>query len=205
MINYSSLINKINVHYQPNLLTEEEANRYFDILEKNVTYNSPEESKFKIFGKEVDIPRKQVGYGAPGLSYKFANTTVHAKPWDDDDIVCNTLIMIKKRVELVTKKKFNFVLINRYEDGNQYIGFHRDDEKELGDKPDVVGVSLGAERTIKFKSKENDNKYEIELQHGSMVSMLWPTNEYWQHSIPKQPLVETPRISLTFRYIYDGH
>lgn len=205
MINYSSLVNKINVHYQPDFLSKEESDYYFDLLEKNVIYNSSEESKFKIFGKEVDIPRKQVGYGDPGLSYKFANMSVHAKSWDDDDIVCDILMRIRRRVELVTRKKFNFVLINRYEDGEQYIGFHQDDEKELGDKPDVVGVSLGAPRIIKFKSKENDNRYEIELGHGSLVTMLWPTNQYWQHSIPKQLSVKKPRISLTFRYIYDHH
>lgn len=103
--------------------------------------------------------------------------------------------------------RFNFVLINRYDNGDDYINFHSDSEKGLGKEPDIIGISLGSERRFKFKNKnfipEKISKdFELNLGHGSIVAMYHPTNKYWQHSIPKMKSIKKPRISLTFRYLY---
>lgn len=201
-----SLIDNFNVYYCPNFLDKRKADKYFNILENELKYNSKEESKVKIFGKEFYIPRSQVAYGDQGTHYSFAGTKVNAKSWDDKNILCTVLKNIKHKVEIFTGKKFNFVLINRYKDGNQYIGYHSDDEKELGKDPTIVGISLGAERDFMFKPRkfipENiSSNFEINLGHGSLVSMNPPTNDFWYHSVPKRAAITKPRISLTFRYI----
>ena len=206
--NISSLTDKINVHYSANFLNQHNADKYFNIFEDKLKYNSKEESKIKIYGKEIYIPRKQVAYGAPGTYYTFSGLRVDAISWDDkNDIVCRVIRNIKHKVEKFTGKKFNFCLINRYEDGDQYIGYHHDDEKELGDEPTIVGVSLGSEREVLFQAAKlipefHDKTISLPLSHGSIFVMYHPTNEYWKHSIPKRANVKKPRISLTFRYLY---
>jgi len=216
---YSSLKNNINVHYYDKFFDKKVADNYFDILEKNVVYNSDEESQVTVHGKKHVIPRKQVAYGDLGTSYKFAGVTVLSKSWSGDDILSKTLLEIKNSVEICTRQKFNFVLINRYKDGESYIGAHRDDEKELGDDPTIAGVSFGAERDVVFAPYRFipipdpkgcltantlplvKDKLRVNLGHGSLFVMLDKTNTYWTHSIPKSAKVNGPRVSLTFRYI----
>lgn len=205
--NFSSITDKINVHYSANFLPKHKADKYYAIFEQKLKYNSAEESKVIIFGKEQYIPRKQVAYGDPGTYYSFAGARVDANSWNDDDIICRIIKNIKHRVESFTNQQFNFVLINRYENGDQYIGFHKDDETELGDNPTIVGVSLGAVRDVTFKATDVipttfPESFSLELEHGSVYVMYHPTNENWKHSIPKRSNIRRPRISLTFRKLY---
>lgn len=205
MINkIESEVDKINISYKSNFISKASSNRYFNILNNDIQYNSDEESKIEIFGKKISIPRKQVGYGDNGAYYSFSGLKVVAKSWDDDDNVCKMLKDVKKRVEDFTGLKFNFVLINKYENGDQYIGYHRDDEKELGSEPTIVGVSFGAEREIYFKphkfiTHKMKDPTKLKLEHGSVFVMYHPTNTHWKHSIPKKSSVKSTRISLTFR------
>lgn len=214
----------IDVTYMPNLLDDNTSSKYFRILEKKLIYNSAKDSTIKIFGKSIKIPREQVAYGDHGIYYEFSGAKINARSWSITDainssstlntdqvlnniLICKILQNIKKKVEEFTGKKFNFVLINRYKDGNSYIGWHADDEKQLGDRPYVVGVSLGEPRDFQLKPKDfvpKDFKsaelpINIKLESGSIVVMEHPTNDSWKHSVPKRSRVKNPRISLTFR------
>lgn len=187
--------NGLNIDYFENFYTKLEANNIFSKLEKEIIYNSKEESKIIIFGKSIEIPRQQVAYGDEGLFYSFSGLQVKTKPWTP------LLVELKNKVEQQTNQTFNFVLINRYKDGSQYIGYHSDDEKELKDKPLIVGLSFGASRELLFKHKSEDIIKKINLKHGSMYVMNDPTNKNWKHSIPTRTNILEPRISLTFRNI----
>lgn len=202
--NFYSIDDKLNVMYISKFLSEGEAAIYFNIFEKNLKYDSAEDSSVVVYGKKHNIPRKQVAYGEPGTFYSFSGNKVSAKDWNKNDKVCIAIRKIKRRVELVVGKKFNFVLINRYNDGNDCIGFHSDDERELGDNPTIVGVSLGTERDIQFKPKDVVPKdfpdlLEFTLKVGSLFTMEDPTNKHWLHSIPRRSKTKGCRISLTFR------
>jgi DNA oxidative demethylase len=200
----------INVTKKADFLTEEEANDLFQFLETNVKYNSDKQSMVMIFGKKHKIPRKQVGYGKKGTSYNFSGTKVMSRSWASD-IVGKRLKKVCNKVNKELKTEFNFVLVNRYKDGNDCIGYHSDDEKELVKETSIVGLSLGCVREIKFipkKSFELDVQYEnfhyptgTYLEHGSLFSMNYPTNEYWKHGIPRDTYAYEPRISLTFRQL----
>lgn len=204
----ASWVDHMNIYYYGDFLDNHRADKYYNILEQNLTYNSPEESKVKIFGKEYEIARKQVAYGDTGTTYNFAGITVPARSWDDQsDIVCRVLKNVKKDVEEILGRKFNFCLINRYKDGGDAIGYHVDDSRQLGDDVCIAGVSFGAIRDvsfipIQFIPKKMPNHINLQLDHGSLFVINHPTNTYWKHSIPKRADVTTPRISLTFRYIY---
>lgn len=163
-------------------------------LIKEITYD--EQSSVVIFGKTIQIPRKQSAYGNPGIKYSFSGIQVTSKPW------LPILLKIKEDIEFLTDQKFNFCLVNYYENGTQYIGYHKDDERELGDSPSIVSLSFGQERKFYFKS---DNKklpiIKLSLNHGCLCWMINPTNKYWKHSVPKELKVMGARINLTFRWI----
>ncbi len=201
----ASLTDNINVHYKSDFLSTQEATKLYKLFQKKLVYNTKEESSVKFGNKIIPIPRSQAAYGEPGTYYKFTGHSVLARSWDDDTDICRAIKRIKERVELFSKEKFNFVLINHYKDGSQNIGWHMDDERQLLDKPTIVGVSLGSPRDFQLKSKDTckhlNPLQSITVDHGSILLIKHPTNQNWYHCVPKRKSVKKPRISLTFRYI----
>lgn len=189
----------IFVVYDRDFVNNEEKNKLFKLFEKEIKYSSDETSKIKLFGKEIIIPRKQVAFGEKGTTYTFSGTTVNAIDWNQDNELCDVLKTLKNKIASTFRFDPNFVLINRYEDGDQYIGYHSDDEKDLIKDSPIVGISLGAEREILFKSNKTGKIKSVLLQNGSAFCMYSPTNDNYKHSIPKRKGVTRPRISLTFR------
>ncbi len=188
-----------------NIFKIEYADQLFKML-KNIKYNTDEESMIKMYGLDQKIPRKQCAFGEPGSNYHFSGIGVKAYDWNqtDDSYQSNVGRELKKVcyiAEDTAYAKFNYVLINRYDNEYNSIGYHSDDEKELGKFPIIVGISLGQERYIHFKSKINGEIKQFLLPHNSMFIMYHPTNKYWQHAILKETKPLGQRISLTFRSI----
>lgn len=100
-------------------------------------------------------------------------------------------------------------LYTRYKDGQDHIGEHRDDEKELAPLCPIASVSLGAPRDFIFRHRDTRGKpihrqiepVKLELAHGSLLLMNSPTNTFWYHSLPVRKKITLPRINLTFRRI----
>lgn len=197
---YINLNTGLNIYYTKNFIDYDDTQIIFKILEKRLKYNSPEDSKVLIFGKYIEIPRSQAAYGDAGTFYRFSGNIVYAKDWSEDGVIEMILRKIRHKLEIYTGTKFNFVLINRYENGNQYIGFHSDDEDDLGHEPKIAGISFGAMRPLYFQNKISAlTDIKIDLESGSVILMNHPTNKYWKHSIPKTSKKIGTRISLTYR------
>merc|ERR1712059_31754 len=100
---------------------------------------------------------------------------------------------------------YNFVLINRYKDGLDKMGDHKDDEKELDPQVPIASLSLGAERGFVFKHQDRQNLQmpvvKLNLKPGMLLLMKPPTNKFWYHGLPARKSCSSPRISLTFRKI----
>jgi alkylated DNA repair dioxygenase AlkB len=169
-----------------------------DALLADLTANIAWEQKpIQFMGKTVMQPRLTAWYGDEGKSYTYSGMTVHPMSW------IPTLLTMKARVEAAANVTFNSVLLNRYRTGQDSVGWHSDDEPELGTNPAIASVSLGAARNFQFKHKNNpDLKLSIELTHGSLLLMRGTTQHFWKHQIPKTTKVLAPRINLTFRVIY---
>ncbi|XP_074525468.1 DNA oxidative demethylase ALKBH2 isoform X2 [Halichoeres trimaculatus] len=185
------------------LFSKEEADQLFKRLEEELVYSTGEEAKVQVFGKVYNIPRKQATYGDEGLTYTYSGVTRLACPWTP------TLEYIRDAVTETTGHTFNFVLVNRYKDGRDHMGEHRDDEKELDPLCPIASVSLGAARDFIFRHRDNRGKQnrrhiepvKLELAHGSLLLMNSPTNTFWYHSLPARKKIILPRINLTFRRI----
>lgn len=107
--------------------------------------------------------------------------------------------MLKQIVENISNTKFNSCLLNLYDDGNEGMGWHSDDEKSIEDSSSIASVSLGAERKFSFKHKQSHKTISILLEHGSLLLMKGATQKKWLHSLPKSSKITLPRINLTFR------
>ena len=119
-----------------------------------------------------------------------------ALPWT------KALVAIKTQVEQATGYQFNACLANLYRDGNDTVGWHSDDEPELGEQPVIASVSLGAERDFQLKHKSLSEKLTIPLKSGSLLTMSGETQNAWQHCLPRTKRVKSPRINLTFRRVF---
>ncbi|XP_077165239.1 DNA oxidative demethylase ALKBH2 [Paroedura picta] len=185
------------------LFCRAQADALFRALEREVAYLPGELTRVQVFGKWHNIPRQQVTYGDPGLTYTYSGVTLSPRPW------IPVLEHIRDQVQLATSHTFNFVLINRYKDGRDHIGEHRDDERELAPRSPIASVSFGACRDFVFRHGASRGRrpscriepIRLQLEHGSLLVMNFPTNRYWYHSLPSRKKVLAPRINLTFRKV----
>lgn len=169
-----------------------------------------------LFGKTHVTQRKVVWMGDTGLSYRYAGHTHHADGWHPVVFHVKQLIEAKiHTLDLGTNSSksqdkkdetpyFNACLLNYYPSGLEGMGYHADDEKELGDQPLIAALSLGATRKMLFKHKtvthkNKPDKVDLYLASGQLIVMAGVTQQYWKHSIAKTTKVSTGRISLTFR------
>ncbi len=165
---------------------------WFDILTDSIAWSN---DTVKMFGKTLTLNRKSAWYGDPGAAYSYSGIRREPLKWTEE------LLMIKKLCEEVSNATFNSVLCNYYHDGKDGMGWHCDDERELGKEPIIASVSFGAERIFAFKHRNSKERINIRLEHGSMLIMRGQTQHSWQHALPKSTIVHEPRINLTFRNI----
>ncbi|MCH2043066.1 MAG: alpha-ketoglutarate-dependent dioxygenase AlkB [Saprospiraceae bacterium] len=175
-------------------LNVEEAHNCFALLRKNLAWR---QDSIKMYGKELLIPRLQAWYGDQSARYKYSGILLEPLAWTP------TLLELKKRVEKACNTKFNSVLVNLYRDGKDSMGWHSDDEPELGENPVIASLSLGATRRFSFRHRQQKDlaKIRMDLLDGSLLIMRGKTQHYWQHSLPKTAKKVGERINLTFRSI----
>ncbi len=183
--------------YYPNFWSLNKANFLFQELKKYIKWR---QYHINLFGKTHLQPRLTAWYGDQGKTYTYSGITLYAHDW------IKPLLMIKEKIEPITNVNFNSVLLNLYRDGKDGMGWHSDNEKELGKQPIIASVSFGGERRflLKPRDKKDATREEIILTHGSLLIMAGETQEYWLHQIPKTSKSVAPRINLTFRVIVDG-
>ena len=180
--------------FMRNFFTSSEAKNYFELLQNNINWKQEE---VKFYGKTFPVPRKTAWYGYEDFNYSYSGITCFPEIWTKE------LLEIKKEIEkFIPDEDFTSVLLNLYNNGNDKMGWHADDEKELGINPTIASVSLGETRRFDIKHKQNPElHYKFELTSGSLLIMRGALQHHWVHQIPAQKKVKEPRINLTFRTI----
>ncbi len=181
------------IGFIPNWLTEVEANHYYQLFQKELPF---EQGRITIFGKTHPIPRLEAFFGISTQIYSYSGKTLKTNPFTKE------LFEIKTKIEETTNEKFNCVLVNFYRDGRDSNGWHADNEPELGINPIISSLTLGAMRRFDLRHNTSKKKISMELNNGSLLVMKGEMQHFWKHQIAKTTKVSTPRINLTFRYIY---
>ncbi len=181
------------VYLLPHFTPQEKQIPLQQALEENVAWR---QEKIRLFGKQIDQPRLTAWYADAGKAYTYSGLTWEPLPWLPE------LAALKTQLETLTGAAFNSVLLNLYRHGQDSMGWHADDEPELGQNPVIASLSLGQERTFSFRHRfKKDLKNQLILPSGSLLLMAGPTQHFWHHQIPKTTRPLQPRINLTFRFI----
>jgi alkylated DNA repair dioxygenase AlkB len=165
------------------------------LLKKFILKLPWESMMIKMFGRDTKIPRLQCWIGDEGCEYRYSGKQLSRQIWNQD------LIMIRKKIYQELKIDFNSVLANYYRDGKDSMGWHSDDEKELGPNPTIASISFGSERDLVFRNKITKETLAIPQTNGCLILIDGETQRNWQHSIKKTQKFIGPRINLTFRNI----
>ena len=178
--------------YHPNWLNQNEANELFRELQSLDIW---QHEKIRLFGKDILVPRLVFWMGDNNAHYRYSNTCHSPVPWNQ------LIFQLKERIHSELGLYFNSVLANFYRNGKDYMGWHRDNEPELGDNPSILSISLGAERRFCMKNIKSNTKHELKLAHGSALVMQGDCQEKYKHALPKTTRISDARINLTFRHV----
>ncbi|MEC7929709.1 MAG: alpha-ketoglutarate-dependent dioxygenase AlkB [Pseudomonadota bacterium] len=180
------------VTYFESFLKNSEHTYFLNAINSEVDWG--ERQVGSMFGKEYVLPRDTAWFGDPDTSYVYSGIMNEPIPWT------KTLMELKLKVEDFTNCNFNSLLINKYETGKDKVGWHADDEKELGQNPTIASVSLGGTRDFQLRPKDKSREtITLPLIGGSLILMQPPTQKFWEHQIPPRSKIDLPRLNLTFR------
>lgn len=170
------------------------------IFDRLLTETKWQQREMNMYGKKVLQPRLTAWYGDPDRTYMYSGIRNKPLPWTD------VLRELKRRIEDCTDSRFNSVLLNYYRDNSDSMGFHSDDEKELGKDPTIASLSFGDTRRFIFKHKTRKElpTVAVALTDGSVMLMKGSTQRHWKHAINRESRPCGPRINLTFRRVYNA-
>ncbi|MDH3716102.1 MAG: alpha-ketoglutarate-dependent dioxygenase AlkB [Gammaproteobacteria bacterium] len=158
-----------------------------------------EQHELQLFGRRVTAPRLSAWYGDRGAVYAYSGVRLSPREWTAP------LLAVKGTVETLCGHAFNSVLLNCYRSGSDSMGWHSDDEPELGPEPVIASVSLGAQRALRLRHRREPGiTRRLLLPDASVLLMQGATQSCWQHSLPKTRSHCGQRINLTFRTVAPG-
>ncbi|HXB43239.1 MAG TPA: alpha-ketoglutarate-dependent dioxygenase AlkB [Puia sp.] len=177
----------------PDFFSKQESEEYFNYLSNEIKWR---QVPIQIFGKQVMQPRLTAFYGDIEKTYCYSGLTLKPNRWTIK------LHEIKAKIETVAETSFTSALLNFYRDEKDSMGWHRDNEKELGLHPVIGSVSFGAPRIFQMRNYKNKGIIQsIELTNGSFFLMRGETQHHWEHRLPKTREPKNARLNLTFRVI----
>jgi alkylated DNA repair dioxygenase AlkB len=180
------------VHFMEGFYGSDLAKRHFEQLYSETDWRH---ETLRLWGKFIDQPRLTAWHGDAGRTYSYSGLQLQPHPWTP------LLLRIKQDIEALTGDSFNSVLLNLYRDERDSVAWHSDDEAELGPRPVIASLSLGAMRTFKLRHKQNGHMVSIALHNGCLLRMAGDTQHCWKHAVLKEKATTGPRINLTFRQI----
>ncbi len=182
-----------SVCYWPNWCVGAAADQWFEQMLDQTPWQQP---NVRLYGREHPVPRRVAWYGDPGVSYRYSGLTHQPLAWTP------LLAQIRRQLVAVVGQDLNGVLLNLYRDGQDSMGWHSDDEAELGPEPLIASLSLGGSRRFDLRRKGQTRiEHSLTLEHGSLLVMRGPTQHHWQHQLAKTRRPCAPRLNLTFRLL----
>lgn len=186
-----------DLHFMHGFYSPEQCAALFAELMRQTPWR---QERIEVWGKVHEQPRLTSWHGDPGTDYTYSAVTLATCPWTP------VLLRLRQDVEAATGHRYNSVLLNLYRDQNDSVGWHSDNERELGRAPVIASLSLGETRSFRLRHRERRHApLSIRLTDGSLLLMAGDTQRNWQHAVPKEVRDKGPRINLTFRRIAAAH
>lgn len=176
--------------YVPDFLAPRQADA---LLEEVIDAADWQQERFPMFGRLVVAPRLTAWYGEPCATYRYSGVDRPAGTW------LLPLRDLAAQVAHAVGWRFNYVLVNRYRDGNDMLGWHSDDEADLGEMPVLAAISVGAERVFRMRPRGGGASTASVLGHGSLLVMWGNSQRDYKHCLPRTRKPVGERLSFTFR------
>jgi alkylated DNA repair dioxygenase AlkB len=174
---------------------------FYDAVESEQLYqrllheqNWPD-NRYIVAGRLFILPRLQTWHADTGIRYSYSNNLLETRSWSP------LLLEIRAKVEAFLNFSFNSVLVNLYRNGEDYVGWHSDNEVELGEQPFIASLTFGAERLFEFRHKKTLQQGQLLLRSGTLLIMQPNFQHDWLHGVPIDKSVQEGRINLTFRKV----
>lgn len=182
-----------DLHYFPTAFNHNTATQLYRLLQQEISWR---QEQLLIFGKQHTIPRLQSWIAEPPLSYRYSGKTFQPSPWPT---YCKH---IADRLNQQSGYRFNALLANWYRSGLDHMGWHSDNEAELGKHPVIASFSFGCPRDFAIRRiGESKQHIKLSLAPGSLLIMGPNMQSRWQHALPKRKKQSSGRINLTYRHI----
>ena len=168
-----------------------------------------------IYGRRHLLPRLTCWMADPGCGYSYSGLANAIEPWSP------AAAELREALQVLTGWRFNSLLLNRYRDGRDAMGWHADDEPELEPTAPIASLSLGAPRDFRLRPQPSPRNraavasgscqlpagfddctpFSIPLHNGDLLLMEPPTQLWWQHALPRRLRLQQQRLNLTFRVV----
>jgi alkylated DNA repair dioxygenase AlkB len=165
-----------------------------------------------LFGRRHLLPRLTCWMADPGCGYRYSGLANVIEPWSP------AAAALREALQELTGWRFNSLLLNRYRDGRDAMGWHADDEPELDAAAPIASLSLGAPRDFRLRPQPSPRRprgatsplgfggdactpFNLPLHNGDLLLMESPTQLWWQHALPRRLRLQQERLNLTFRVV----
>ena len=174
------------VDYYPSWIAD--ADRLFKVLQDEIVW---EQHAITLYGRTMPTPRLTAWIG--DSAYRYSGIVNQPAPWPE------ALAELRDRLRRELTIEFNSCLANLYRDGTDSMGYHSDNEPELGLRPTIASVSLGDRRRFVLRHRTSGAGWSWDLGHGDLLVMRDESQSDYAHAVPKTSRAVGPRMNLTFR------
>ena len=175
------------VDYYPGWV--EDADRLFEVLQDQIAW---EQHHLTLYGRTMPTPRLTAWIG--DSAYCYSGIVNEPVPWPE------ALASLQERLRQELRVDFNSCLANLYRDGTDSMGYHSDNEPELGPRPTIASVSLGDRRRFVLRHRSTGERWSWDLGQGDLLVMCDESQSDYAHAVPKTTRSVGPRMNLTFRW-----
>lgn len=174
------------IDYYPDWV--DDADQLFKLLWEEIAW---EQHTIKLYGRAVLTPRLTAWMGDG--PYRYSGIVNEPTAWP------RALVERRERLQDELGVEFNSCLVNLYRDGADSMGYHSDNEPELGAQPTIASISLGDRRRFVLRHRSTGERWSWDLGHGDLLVMRDESQSNYAHAIPKTSRQVGPRMNLTFR------
>lgn len=155
-------------------------------------------------------PFNQSNYTVPRKEFVMGDEVGYVKDKYSENIMsflfCGYINKLRLDACDMYKKDFTIAIANLYENGQDYVAPHADDEKLIDQSCPIVTYSFGESRIFRIRDAKT-NEVVKTLNTGCCTFITMGGNNFqsmYKHEIVKQSPTKVPgaRISITFRKLH---